>query len=506
MFSKVSVFSTSIEYREDTISYDENKTKYFRQKINLNPNKNFSINYTYILENNKFDKYTYNIKYNKPSLNLFSIIGNYNINFGKGLILGKKMMISTNKFNQTIAISHDKIFSKTNSGNPIYPFHGIGISYFHKLSNFKFSIHPFYSFRKRFTTIDESNNYVTTSSINSILLKYKKDYSRNNPINIKDKGVMLQSQYLKYFTFQLYSFETTISSNSGEPFFWSYRKEDDYSISKSENFGFFSQYKDDYISLFYEVGNTVLYSPNKGKTDGIGNLFGLKFKHPIIKLSTIYHQNKKNFNTPYSSSNGYPLTSYSLNTSLKINKKSKISSSLFTKKKLSISNSSYSEKSQTESLTFNYHLFGKSESYIKLTKHQSENQKENEKDYQIKCKISKTINKKVKYIFLSKFQHDNNKNKSTGITQKVTFKTKKFKSNLAFSNYFISNNNYIYTKISPLPKSVAGGSYIKENSSDFTFTISYKIKSISLAARLYSQFNFSKFIKNGLEFSFQYSL
>src|SRR4030042_5524718 len=104
-------------------------------------------------------------------------------------------------------------------------------------------------------------------------------------------------------------------------------------------YGFFSQYHDDYITLFIELGfpNRVLLSAVGGsRTErGYGLLYGLFFRHPVCSLSFSGKHADKQFYSPYSSGKNYAETAWMAQIAVRPLKLLSLGGAFFAEKKIS---------------------------------------------------------------------------------------------------------------------------------------------------------------------------
>lgn len=327
------------EYRQDALDYDNVEKRFFRESARLTFGKS-SVSFTHVnVGMTRENRFTWNICLRGLSPYFECIAGNYYANFGAGLLVGRKMALSPDLFNRTLAVSRGISFSPCSSGNPYFSFQGIAAGAMYTTENFAVSLHGFYSFRNRFVRNDRQFPDITGTSLNSILTRTKKDYRYSEPVEINDCGFSFMMKITGHLTLQSYYIYTFIKRTSNSYLLWNI---DTTMVPGGEKkfygYGFYFQYRDDYILIFFDLcfPNRVISSTaGVSKTvRGYGMIYSLAFRHRACSLSFVGKITDKNFYSPYSSGKSYPETASTIGISTRLLKHLTLGCSFFIEKNI----------------------------------------------------------------------------------------------------------------------------------------------------------------------------
>ncbi|MBN2161008.1 MAG: hypothetical protein JW807_16575, partial [Spirochaetes bacterium] len=304
------VLRLAAEYRQDAIDYDDVEKTFFRETARLDFGAS-SARITHVhIGRTKENRFTWNILLRGISPHFDCIIGHYVLNFGAGLLAGRKRAVSPDLFSRRLVLSRSAPYTPCSSGNPLYSFRGAAAQISMDLRGVLISLCGFFSFRDRYARTDRYHNNYTGSSFNSILARTEKDYRYSEPAELYDYGCTLLLRLCEHFTLQPYFLYTALRRTNGAALTWSYG---DHGVPMGEKgfygYGIYLEYRDDYITIFCEAGfPRTIRSSIAGYTRTVGDygiLYGLEFRHPACAISFSGKGTGKNFYSPYSSGKRY---------------------------------------------------------------------------------------------------------------------------------------------------------------------------------------------------------
>ena len=466
------------EYRQDALDFDDTDKRFFRESASLTFIQS-SANFTHVhIGANKENRFTWHIGIKGLSPYFDCILGHYYVNFGAGLIVGKKAAVSPDLFSRRLIISGAGPFTPCISGNPLYAFQGVSAGLTIPFQEASISFHGFFSFRNRYVRNDINYQNITGSSINSILLRTKKDYRYSEPIEINDYGSIVILQAMEHLTLQAYFIYTAMRQSNNHRLLWNYG---DRNIQEGEKafyaYGCYSEYRDDHITLFIELGfpNKVL-SPAAGshRTErGYGLLYGLYFRHPACSLSFSGKHADKQFYSPYSSGRNYAETAWMADISVRPLKLLSLGGAFFAEKKIAAAgNEQYLPYLRREQAFVKYSKAGKR--YLSIKFSHIENGKKNgiERHLQIKASAGIFIMKSILFSFNGTAQQRNADGFSGSASAGIKLcLLRYFTVNMRYSHFFITQGDSLYTAVAPYRDSIARGIFIAASSNMITCVV-----------------------------------
>ena len=280
------------EYREDTLDYEEEKKRYFREKGSLKFSTSSSLNLTHVyIEQDQHHQYTWNLMLKDISPCFSLLLGNYYVHFGAGLLAGRKNPYIPDIFNimNDYAPRFDS-FTPCNSGNPRFSFHGIALSIIGKTENIQLSLNPFYSAKTRYFDDTRDENSISLN-LTTVEQYDKKDGARTEPLSVIDYGVSVNLRFYRCLAFQIYHISSELRTPLQETINWN-REENDEGIRETSairGYGMYVEYRDDYLRLFAEksLSEEIIEQNDTTRLKKTGHaiLIGASLNHPFIRAS-----------------------------------------------------------------------------------------------------------------------------------------------------------------------------------------------------------------------------
>ncbi len=308
-------FTAKTEYRQDALDYDGNEMRFIRDSATVTFGES-AAGFTHVhIGDRKEDRFTWYIDMRGISPHFECTIGNYYLNFGAGLLVGKKKPPVPDPFSRKTVVSDGAPSSPCGSGSPLHAFRGIAAGPAGSFGPLSLSLTGFYSSRERFVRNDRSLPDVTGSSFTSILLRTRKDYRYSEPVEISDAGGIVMLRIGGHLLLQSYFIHTSIDRSCSRRLLWDYGDRGmPEGVLSVYSYGFFARYRDDAIEMFMELGfpNAVHSTAAGGRRrrSGTGVLFGLKFRHQGCTLSFTGKHTDSGFYASYSSGDSRAETSW----------------------------------------------------------------------------------------------------------------------------------------------------------------------------------------------------
>ncbi len=316
-------FMVKAEYRQDTLDYDNVEKRFVRESARLSFGaSSLSFTHVNIGLNKKENRFTGNLTIRGISPYFDCVIGHFSANFGAGTLVGKKIALSPDLFSRSLAVSRGASFTPSSSGNPYFCFQGIAAGIRYPAEHLTLSLHGYYSFRNRFVRNDRYHPDITGTSLNSILIRTKRDYRYSEPADIQDCGYTLLLTAAQRLSLQSYFIYTFIRRSGARDLLWNF---DTAAVPAGEKrfygYGFYCQYRDDYILIFLDLcfPHRVL-APSIGRSKtvrGYGLIYSLAFRHQACSISFTGKHSGKNFYSPYSSGSSNPETGWTVTLSMR---------------------------------------------------------------------------------------------------------------------------------------------------------------------------------------------
>jgi len=508
--SVVTDFYIQSEYRFDSIDYSEIENYFFREKISIMFSRESSLNIACVYMDREYKKrYTWNLFLNDISPKSTFIIGNYFTNYGSGLLIGRKRYYNPDLFSSRLSTVQRHSFIPCNNGNSIFAFNGIASSYREQISEVTLFLNFFYSIKERFFKEDLTNSGEIAYSLDSLDNKLERSYNHNEPVNIHTHGAMLGIKIMDLLLFQIYYIYTDLRSLSRNEVLWDYEETDEsgYGTSRLLGSGFFTQYQDDFFSLFIDGSMTsrerTIEDAGKENVFDNGFLFGLEFKYSFLAISFIGKEVGDEYYSPYSSSIGedYPEKGWFFDVKVRPLYNLKIGAALSSQRRCSVA-SGVNELPVTRReklyLYYSYGILEKQDVTIRMMERVDEN--DHERRFQVKESMRIGIIKSLKIDLSGIYQRGNKVRASyffdTGF--KIDFLTH-LSASCHFSRADISKDNNIYKVISPIRNSSIPGFFIRQDSNIIVLKLDYKYEKIFLSSRYLHQFNNNESINEKFE-------
>jgi hypothetical protein len=507
-------FFIQSEYKKDTVDYSDITTYYYREKLSILFSKESALNSSYIyLEQEKDYKYTWNLILNDISSGFSLITGNYFTHFGSGLLIGKKRIYDPDIFAFRISendfAEYKPAFTPCNTGNPVFAFNGLGSSFRWQTQETKFALNTFYSIKERFIDEESYDSNRIDNTMDTLDSKTKHEYNHNEPVEIHTGGAMLSAIMLNCMAFEAYFLNADIRSRYKEEILWENNGTSNGStgISKLNGFGMFSEYKDYFFNVLIDGAVTQKESitdNDKIKKDyGYGILYKLKFSPPFLKMTITGKEIGDSFYSPYTSSIGddYPESAWFFDTEIKPYTNIKLITKISSQKKTAPSSADDElpvTKKEIISIAYSNGMLENIEITFKR-REKTDEKKEIKKQLYLSTDIVITNFLKINFSSSYHWIDDNHESKIFRGGFQLT-PANDIKINLTYIAANISDDNSVYTIISPLKDSSTPGFYITENSSAVVIKSEIKIGKIFLSGRYFYQYNKSKPLHTRLEF------
>lgn len=303
------------EYRRDAIDYDEQEKNFTREKIRLDFGESFAdVTHVYVGEEREH-RFTGSLVLRGLTPYFDCVAGHYYANFGAGLIAGKKTYASPDPYTRGPILTRGAPFTPCTGGNPLFCFQGLAGGFTIPAGCVSLSVRGFFSYRDRYVRNDKYLPDVTGTSLGSIIARRARDYRYSEPVVIGDYGCVVDLRIADRLLFQAYFIRTEIRRTTGRSLLWNYG---DRRLPLGDKafyaYGFFAQYRDDYIRIFIEAGiPSRVVSALSGKRALIrdyGMVYGLAFTHSACAISFTGKTCGNNFYTPYGAGGSYAESSW----------------------------------------------------------------------------------------------------------------------------------------------------------------------------------------------------
>jgi len=485
----------SAEYRQDALDYDDADKRFFRESARLSFMQS-TASFTHVLIGaHRENRFTGNLSIKGLSPYFDCVLGHYYVNFGAGLIAGKKTAISPDLFSRRLIISRSDIVAPCGSGNPLYSFQGAAAGLNIPFQDGSISILGFFSFRNRYARNDIYYRDITGSSFNSIIMRTKNDYRYSEPAEINDYGGAVVLRAMNHLTFQAYCIYTMMRRSNDHRILWNYG---DRIAQVGEKafyaYGFFSQYRDDYITIFLELGfpGRILSSAAGGaRTErGYGLLYGLSFRHPVCSLSFSGKHADAQFYSPYSSGRNYAETAWMADITVRPMKLLSLGGVFFAEKKVSpAGNERYLSYLRREQVFLKFNASRKG--YVAIRIGHAENSKKNgsERYFQIKSSTGIFVMGSILFSLSGSVQRKDAGGLSGSLGAGIkACVLRYFILDLRYSRFFIARGDSLYATAAPYRDSIARGIFVSDSSNMITCVALFRCRETSLRVRYQQRF------------------
>ncbi len=498
------------EYRNDTIDYDETEKNYFREKAIIHFSKKSSLNLAHVYIDEKDDRrFTWSLVLRDISPSVSFILGHYYVNFGSGLLIGKKSAYNPDIFSQSGKVKHERIFSPCKSGNPTFAFRGIALSYHESAEDVGISINTFYSLKKRYIDENSYEEGATSSNLNSIEYRDDRDFKYHEPIEIRTHGSEFALDLIDLFHFQVHYIYTDVWSYNNREIYWDKRKRggSESGISNLIGIGYSVQYCDDFVRIFFENDITSKSLSDNGdkKVDssGYGILYGAALRHPIVNVSLILKDTNKEYYTPYESSmgSGYPEEGWFFNAGVKPGRGLKLGVATSYERKTSINSRDLEiPVIRKEMFYMSYSSRPINRCTMTLRRVEKKEYGDNWKRIQLRSGIEIDAPGHCSMTLSAIYQNGEGTNSSELYTGGIKMTAIPYvRSTLSIGRAEISEGNNIYAVISPIRYTNVPGIFIRKESSLFVMKTDVSYKKISLSVRCLYQFEGDKVLQRRLD-------
>ncbi len=504
-------FYIESEYRRDSIDYSEAEKYFYREKLSVQFSREsaFNLGLVYI-EQDEEKRYTWSLALNDISPYFAFVLGNYYVNFGYGLLIGRKTAYEPDLFSNRAGGENHNLFIPCKSGNPLYTFSGIGGSFSKKIINIDISLNIFYSINERFAGEEAYESGYIESGIDTIDGKYNKTLNSSEPVYICTNGGMLFLRDMDALSLQIFYIFTGIRSRQRNDIHWDsydtyYGR---YGTSSLLGNGFLLEYRDDYLKVFCEgdmtVKETAINTNHKEDIKGYGLLYGIVFRPPFLTMSVAGKEMDGNYYSPYSSSIGedHPEDAFFLDTEIRPFLNLKAGAGLSSQRKTAAgSRDDAAPVTERQKIYLNYNLGRLEEFSVTARRMERSDEDGRAEKYQLKEKAGFKLHKSLKLEAQSIFQ----KSRYDGYSAvyegglKASFLSK-LQGSVYYASAKISGDNYIYTVICPVPNSSAPGIMISEDSNIIITKLDFKYKDLLLSCRYLYQYYHSAALHRRFEF------
>jgi hypothetical protein len=496
------------EYRRDILDYDDVEKQFARERISLAFSKKSSVNIAHVyIGSSGENRFTGNITVSDISDHYRGIVGSYYINFGAGLLVGKKSMVRPDLFSRKLIVSRTSSYSPCNSGNPLFCFQGIAAALAYAFTDVSVSLSSFLSIKNRYTGNEAYLSDRTELSFNSIITRVKKDYRHSEPVDVNDYGGAAEIRIGDHFLLQNYFIYSDMKRNRAA-MLWNLNERGilDRADTAFYGYGSYARYRDEYVTIFCEFGvpNRVLRHES-GKREtlmGYGTVYGIIFRHPVCRLSLTGKNTDKSFYTPYSSGNGFAEHALMAEISIDPLKQLTIGAGFWAENKVSPGfNESYLSREKRERAFLRYRLRPSGRILLKFNYLTNEKRFGTERRLQLYSSIKYYVHDSILISLSGKTQKKEGGSYSGSIHSGIGFTILNCVSVIIyFSRYFITGNNYVYSALSSNPDAISPGSFIKTSSNAALVKISARYKDAVLSAGYELRFSGLSSIQNRIEF------
>lgn len=502
-------FMIKAEYRQDSLDYDNVEKRFVRESARLSfGESSLSFTHVNIGLKKKENRFTGNLTIRGISPYFDCVIGHFFANFGAGTLVGKKIALSPDLFGRSLAVSRGTSFTPSSSGNPYFCFQGIAAGIRYPSEHVTLSLHGYYSFRNRFVRNDRYHPDITGSSLNSILIRTKKDYRYSEPVDIQDCGYALLLTAAQRVSLQSYFIYTFIRRSGARDLLWNF---DTVTAPAGDKrfygYGFYCQYRDDYILIFLDLcfpHRVIATSAGSSKTvRGYGLVYSLAFRHQACSISFTGKHTGRNFYSPYSSGSSCPETAWSVTLSMRPVKPFSMGCSFYMEKnRMPSGNDRYLRFIRREQLFLRYRVPRKGSFHVRLSD-AAEGTKDGTRRY-LQAAFSARL-----YILQSILLGCGGSIRLTGTGRLSGFAScgtgfalfRLLILDLRYSYYFIAGSNPLYAATSRPADSISRGMFIRSSSHSVAAKLLFRFRRCSFSAEYLHRFSGSRIFQSRLEAS-----
>lgn len=492
------------EYRQDALDYDDAEKRFLRESSRLDFGRS-SAGITHIhIPETRSHRFTWHLRIREASPHFEASMGHYRLNFGTGLLVGKKRSVSPDAFTRRLVISRGTPFSPSDTGNPLFSFHGAAASARVGGPAITASAGGFFSFRNRFVREDRSLPGTTRSGFSTILSGAERDHRRLEPAEIIDRGGFLTLVIGERLTAQSYVIDTVIRRGGGQRLLWDL---DDCDAARGvRGCGFFLQYRDDYIAIFAEFCFPRLESRaatgTSRTTRARGFCGGLVFRHPAVVLSFSGKSTSANYYAPYASGRSRPETAWSGDITIRPFPRFSVGSGVYMEKAMSPSGREpHHPAMRRESVSVRYGAAGKGSVTARLTCIETERKRGLERNLRLgvsgRVYLRRSLLFRLHGTAQSKGRGRNSASLGGGVTLWL-FNILEIRA--SYARFIIDGNNPLYSVAPRRDARIAPGNYVRESSDRISLGLRARWGGVSLAGTCLHRFPGRRAVQTRLEF------
>ena len=496
------------EYRQDTIDYDDRDRRFTREKAGISfGESSASVTHMYVSDDNEH-RFTGSLVLRGLTPYFDCVAGHYYACFGAGLIAGKKTYSSPDPFTRTLIMSRGDPFTPCTSGNPLYCLQGIAAGFIIPSEHVTLSVRGFFSFRDRFVRSDIYLPGVTGTSLNSILSRITRDYRYAEPVQASDYGCVADLRIAGCFTLQAYFLYTGLRRSTGTPLLWNYG---DRGLPLGERawyaYGFFAQYRDDYITVFVEAGfpSKVMSSLSGGRSavSGYGLLYGLAFTHGACTITFSGKSCGRNFYAPYAAGGPYAESSWLVCLAVRPLRYLSLQGSFYLEKKLSsAATTSYLPFMKRERLRARYAVRRKGSFTVQVSALQDEKKYRPERSLQLRASAGVYIMESVLLSAAGTSLRKADNSWSGSVRAEVSFCMLRHCSlSFSYGRFFVARNDPLYSPMPAARDAISTGRYIDRTSHLLACRLSARYRAFRCSAGYQHRFEGKRTLEQRMEAS-----
>lgn len=494
------------EYRQDALDYDDTEVRFVRDSATVTFGKN-SANFTHVhISDKKENRFTWYIDMRGISPYFECILGNFYLNFGAGLAVGRKRADVPDAFARSTIVSDSAPFSPCRAGSPLYAFRGIAAGPVTSFDRLSISLTGFCSFRTRFVRNDIHLRDATGSSFNAILQRRRKDYRYSEPAEISDSGCMALMRICGRLTLQAYFIRTTISRACAGRLLWDYGDRGLPEAAKvAYAYGIFARYRDRAIEIFIEVArpNTVSATAarQRRRISDIGLLCGLKFTHQGCTLSFTGKHCGSNFYAPYAAGNSRAESSFKADFGVRPARRLTLGCGCFAEKKIAATGyERYRPSSIREDAFLRYRVPGKGSFSAAFSHLEEDGTHGRQRSLQLKSSAELFIMGSIRIRAGGSLRRKGGSRYSGSIRSGLTLcMLRYFRIDLRYARYYIAPGNPVYTSRTAFRDSMTRMSSIDSTSDSIACRISTRCSWLRLSLNYEHRFSGARSIRSRIE-------
>jgi len=491
------------EYRRDSVDYDERVRDFTREKIFLALNRDCFLHFARIAVHHDHEqRFTWNLVMKDAPEGMCLYAGNYAVNFGSGMAVGKKRYVSPDPFTGKLVVSRDRAFSAVKSGNPAGSFSGLACGYSIPRPDFTISINFFASVRERCAPADECESGRLKSSLNTLAMRVVSPPDYTGHVYIRDFGLMTEFSLWGCADMQVYACHTWISGTGMRRMLADWDGErGDRSVSC---YGIFFQYSDDCIRFFIECARPVRRLINiEGSeitTGDWGCTGGVKFRHPVVISAVTAKAAGRDFFAPHASGEQYPERAWDFTNIFIFSGKLRSGVALSGEKRMVPARCNDEIPSERrESVLIRYRLKRGGGVNLDIGRVTSEENGDSLQRKRARAGIKLRVSEHVRASVSTRVQEDTSGARSYRAGAALTVESSCLQARVDCSGYYIGGRNYIYTRVFPMRDSVTPGCFVKETCCVFTARLTLSLDQVLLSCRAQLCRNSSGFAEKRLE-------